>query len=393
MRLFFFFQAEDGIRDGRVTGVQTCALPITRRAPSLRQLAIAAGGTFPSLCHGQLRGRSRESLLLPDPHLPGPRRLYVRLGRGEPRSGQISRRGIGVQRVAPEEVICGRAVVPEERRLLRSNGLKRNVFVRNGPGASRRVLRFRRALIEIVAARAPRRSPSRAAAEVSAPGAFAASAEQHQVVHDDLGHVFLLAAGLVVPGMGAQAALDVNLVALLQILAGNLRGARPGGDVVPLGAVLPVAVFVLEAFVGGQTKLGHGRALGRVFHFGIFAQVAEKNDLVDTFSCHGSSFAGVHYSRITGVELVWDITSVGESIILGCARSRSQPKSQAKGLLRYNPCYACRTRCYQGRWDGSRRAEVRTQVQRDRHPTKEETKRTGGHHRMLHRMRWLARLR
>src|SRR6267154_6403701 len=33
MRLyFFFFQAEDGIRDGRVTGVQTCALPIWRHA-------------------------------------------------------------------------------------------------------------------------------------------------------------------------------------------------------------------------------------------------------------------------------------------------------------------------------------------------------------------------
>src|SRR6266487_4797176 len=28
MVMFFFFQAEDGIRDGRVTGVQTCALPI-----------------------------------------------------------------------------------------------------------------------------------------------------------------------------------------------------------------------------------------------------------------------------------------------------------------------------------------------------------------------------
>src|SRR5207245_7673830 len=26
--LFFFFQAEDGIRDATVTGVQTCALPI-----------------------------------------------------------------------------------------------------------------------------------------------------------------------------------------------------------------------------------------------------------------------------------------------------------------------------------------------------------------------------
>src|SRR5690348_17949950 len=29
---FFFFQAEDGIRDGRVTGVQTCALPISAMA-------------------------------------------------------------------------------------------------------------------------------------------------------------------------------------------------------------------------------------------------------------------------------------------------------------------------------------------------------------------------
>src|SRR6266404_7684533 len=28
MYLFFFFQAEDGIRDKLVTGVQTCALPI-----------------------------------------------------------------------------------------------------------------------------------------------------------------------------------------------------------------------------------------------------------------------------------------------------------------------------------------------------------------------------
>src|SRR5207302_3632297 len=31
MRSFFFFQAEDGIRDFHVTGVQTCALPISGR--------------------------------------------------------------------------------------------------------------------------------------------------------------------------------------------------------------------------------------------------------------------------------------------------------------------------------------------------------------------------
>src|SRR5437762_4403142 len=30
---FFFFQAEDGIRDTSVTGVQTCALPISAAGP------------------------------------------------------------------------------------------------------------------------------------------------------------------------------------------------------------------------------------------------------------------------------------------------------------------------------------------------------------------------
>src|SRR3990172_10624633 len=36
LRRFFFFQAEDGIRDVAVTGVQTCALPISchRRSPT-----------------------------------------------------------------------------------------------------------------------------------------------------------------------------------------------------------------------------------------------------------------------------------------------------------------------------------------------------------------------
>src|SRR2546425_8077035 len=38
---FFFFQAEDGIRDKLVTGVQTCALPIYLKSPKLwRSLEI-----------------------------------------------------------------------------------------------------------------------------------------------------------------------------------------------------------------------------------------------------------------------------------------------------------------------------------------------------------------
>src|SRR2546422_8897083 len=56
---FFFFQAEDGIRDVAVTGVQTCALPISCRAeqgavihtPSSRRLTygklVAKAATVP----------------------------------------------------------------------------------------------------------------------------------------------------------------------------------------------------------------------------------------------------------------------------------------------------------------------------------------------------------
>ena len=36
---FFFFQAEDGIRDDLVTGVQTCALPISSMS-TLRWMSI-----------------------------------------------------------------------------------------------------------------------------------------------------------------------------------------------------------------------------------------------------------------------------------------------------------------------------------------------------------------
>src|SRR6266481_8863087 len=48
---FFFFQAEDGIRDGTVTGVQTCALPISLRG-ALRLDGRASGS------HAGRRGSS-----------------------------------------------------------------------------------------------------------------------------------------------------------------------------------------------------------------------------------------------------------------------------------------------------------------------------------------------
>src|SRR2546422_2708166 len=43
---FFFFQAEDGIRDVAVTGVQTCALPISLAVLIARHLLGAAGSDW-----------------------------------------------------------------------------------------------------------------------------------------------------------------------------------------------------------------------------------------------------------------------------------------------------------------------------------------------------------
>src|SRR5207237_2951651 len=46
----FFFQAEDGIRDSSVTGVQTCALPISALGsrPSLSQISSYSASVSPS---------------------------------------------------------------------------------------------------------------------------------------------------------------------------------------------------------------------------------------------------------------------------------------------------------------------------------------------------------
>src|SRR3989449_5955777 len=78
---FFFFQAEDGIRDVAVTGVQTCALPIS--AP---QRVIRAWGV-PGLEHADLTRRSAKYAeqnnvhALDDPLINDNNRLFVEGGR------------------------------------------------------------------------------------------------------------------------------------------------------------------------------------------------------------------------------------------------------------------------------------------------------------------------
>src|SRR2546430_14924271 len=97
--MFFFFQAEDGIRDLTVTGVQTCALPISRAGAQLpsRRVALlerdggAAGAQprrpahslhrLPPRCQrapqrrGALAGRAADLVAGGPPHGPALTRL------------------------------------------------------------------------------------------------------------------------------------------------------------------------------------------------------------------------------------------------------------------------------------------------------------------------------
>src|SRR2546422_2140245 len=68
MWFFFFFQAEDGIRDVAVTGVQTCALPIFDRLNrgSLRGTAREIGERYDAVLDGRVlhqQPRRRRRLL------------------------------------------------------------------------------------------------------------------------------------------------------------------------------------------------------------------------------------------------------------------------------------------------------------------------------------------
>src|SRR5207249_7853474 len=82
----FFFQAEDGIRDRNVTGVQTCALPISIALTGLRSPEDAAGVVLNRRVRGELVGdgpgvawhRGRDGVDLVDEQGQGAG--YARLG-------------------------------------------------------------------------------------------------------------------------------------------------------------------------------------------------------------------------------------------------------------------------------------------------------------------------
>src|SRR5207248_4725964 len=78
---FFFFQAEDGIRDRTVTGVQTCALPISSHTSTTRPAhhPTPSGAAPHRGCSPQdLPTPSSGSTLAQSPPRASPRRLIQR---------------------------------------------------------------------------------------------------------------------------------------------------------------------------------------------------------------------------------------------------------------------------------------------------------------------------
>src|SRR3989454_7596182 len=83
---FFFFQAEDGIRDYKVTGVQTCALPILVLGEL--ELVVAAVREVRQEARGELRDLGAHACVQLPPQVgEGPVELVVqplaRLARGD----------------------------------------------------------------------------------------------------------------------------------------------------------------------------------------------------------------------------------------------------------------------------------------------------------------------
>src|SRR5262249_60024642 len=104
---FFFFQAEDGIRDWSVTGVQTCALPISKMEAgmmtyhlqpaslaSVIDRAVTELGPLAEAKRIKIEARIREPIPLvkmdPARNLPALRNLVGNAGKFTPDGGRVT---------------------------------------------------------------------------------------------------------------------------------------------------------------------------------------------------------------------------------------------------------------------------------------------------------------
>ena len=84
------------------------------------------------------------------------------------------------------------------------------------------------------------------------------------------------------PGGAAVATLNLATTEVWNDKGGQRLGLlAPQVDVVPLGALLPLAALVVPHFGGGEAELGNGSAARRVAQLGVAAEIADQNYFID----------------------------------------------------------------------------------------------------------------
>ena len=81
---------------------------------------------------------------------------------------------------------------------------------------------------------------------------------------------------VVVPGAGLESALDVDLLALGDLLADALSEVRPGDDVEPFGLFSPFVVVAAVVATDGEAELGLSGAAGDVAQLSVAPEVADR---------------------------------------------------------------------------------------------------------------------
>ena len=123
---------------------------------------------------------------------------------------------------------------------------------------------------------------------LAASGAIEHRQRRVEALQHDLGRVAVLAV-LVLPFARLQRAFEINLRAFLEVLLGDLGEAlAEDHDAMPFGLLAPLAgCLVAPAFRGRDPQIDDRAAVLGAADFGVGAQIADENDLVDA-ACHRS---------------------------------------------------------------------------------------------------------
>src|SRR5262249_34064270 len=89
-----------------------------------------------------------------------------------------------------------------------------------------------------------------------------------------------LLAFLVLPFARLNAALDEDQGTLFQVLLRDFGLLAPDHNLVPLGTLLALTIFIFVGFVGGDREIRHSLATAGVASFWIAAKTTDENDFV-----------------------------------------------------------------------------------------------------------------